>query len=172
MIQPNELRVGNIVKYAESVYKFAGEETTIGDIIIGETDFYDPIPITDEWLLKFGLKNSLLLIKNDSGLLEIWDTSEGIELCSVVEKDDICIFITIDHIKYVHQFQNLYFAITGKELIYHDAGHKLRIFSDGKEIANATATNMPVENLRKILPNISEPQEMTFTPYFNPGEEE
>lgn len=83
-----------------------------------------PIPITEEWLLKFGFK---------VGLNERDDEDDRIILhvyrnkISIAEKNKTFYFyITIEddtyynfkwvELKYVHQLQNLYFALTGEEL--------------------------------------------------------
>lgn len=72
-----------------------------------------PIPLTEEWLLKFGFKST------QSGMMFILKDKNGNNF--TIESDSISFsarFI-IDHyceIKYVHQLQNLYFALTGEEL--------------------------------------------------------
>jgi hypothetical protein len=73
-----------------------------------------PIPLTEEWLLKFGFAKTengwlALDICNDWSYL-YWERLAGLELS--VNKYQI----TMPHIKYVHQLQNLYFALTGEEL--------------------------------------------------------
>ena len=66
-----------------------------------------PIPLTEEWLVKFGFYKDKLEV----GLYHF---------------NDLEIFLPnyftwktqfIDNIKYVHQLQNLYFALTNEELI-------------------------------------------------------
>ena len=70
---------------------------------------YQPIPLTEEWLMKFGFEN--------------WDKNKWIDSNSVltISKNGdnfLCLFnqrhIDIFH---VHQLQNLYFGITGEDLI-------------------------------------------------------
>lgn len=71
-----------------------------------------PIPLTEEWLLKFGF------IKMD------WTENENCyEKSFVLQKDDKEGYnlmdndvATLQQFKYVHQLQNLYFALTGEEL--------------------------------------------------------
>jgi hypothetical protein len=69
---------------------------------------YQPIPLTEEWLLKFGFEN--------------WDKNKWIDSNSVLSisknEDNFLCFFNQRHIDifYVHQLQNLYFAITGEEL--------------------------------------------------------
>lgn len=81
-----------------------------------------PIPLTEEWLLKFGFKpNILTFIYNN---IEVaFDSKKYLRLCgySFISGDEYPIPSSnkcfIKPIKYVHQLQNLYFALCGKELI-------------------------------------------------------
>lgn len=71
-----------------------------------------PIPITEEWLLKFGFKEYSLT--PDCYFTDIFDsiykTNEGFFYSNYEPSGKI-------KIDFVHQLQNLYFALTGKELI-------------------------------------------------------
>ena len=67
-----------------------------------------PIPLTEGWLLKFGAYNSLYMRYLDFGYFDIYKLNE----VWYVEKEGV----TLCELKYVHQFQNLYFALTGEEL--------------------------------------------------------
>ena len=73
----------------------------------------NPIPLTDEWLVKFGFDKSgykdievdeIFMYKNGSASIGGWDA------CC----DSHCYHVKI---RYVHQLQNLYFSLTGKEFI-------------------------------------------------------
>ena len=105
-MKANELRIGNWVLINTMITKI-NMARYIGDIdddkIIAE-----PIPLTEEWLLKFGLKtgyNHLFgFITKDYNTYYLED-GEGYN-------------ITSKPIEYVHQLQNLYFALTGEELKY------------------------------------------------------
>lgn len=71
-------------------------------------DFYidgmiEPIPLTEEWLLKFGFKP---FVKDF--------TKNGIIIHT--RKRGYVLRKSVPIIKYVHQLQNLYFALTGEEL--------------------------------------------------------
>jgi hypothetical protein len=72
----------------------------------------EPIQLTEEWLLKFGFEN--------------WDKNKWVDSNSVltISKNDdnfSCLINQRDvDILYVHQLQNLYFALTGKELTLKD----------------------------------------------------
>jgi len=74
---------------------------------------YKPIPLTEEWLLKFGFE------KRDGEVPENIDfVFKGFWIEQQTDVDDfICLntepFVSV---KYVHQLQNLYFALTGEEL--------------------------------------------------------
>lgn len=79
-----------------------------------------PIPLTKEWLLKFGFKRP----SPNSPMWEINKAGEG------MVKINYLYFTEYDHVthkvyqttcslvcfRYVHQLQNLYFALTGEEL--------------------------------------------------------
>jgi hypothetical protein len=119
-MKSTELRVGNIVKYAKGVYAFAGEETEIGNIIQGETDFYEPIPITEEWLLKFGFT------KDNYGTFYIKEFDKDKNWLWVkIQKDGIGVALNLfnekpitylNTIYFVHTLQNLFFALACEEL--------------------------------------------------------
>ena len=84
-------------------------------------DFFIPIPLTDEWLLKFGFKyvESYDNYKVKAG--DYWNSVkfyEGEWCYNNDDSDSGCYFLTT--IKYVHQLQNLYFALTGEELTTHN----------------------------------------------------
>lgn len=74
------------------------------------------IPLTEEWLLKFGFekqKNNWkrICICNDWTYL-YWERLAGLEVS--VNKHSIM----LPHINSVHQLQNLYYALTNEELNY------------------------------------------------------
>ena len=118
MIQANELRVGNLVTINETALHFdgAGKDETfciseIKEEVVKFKGFHtselysgiEPIPLTEEWLLKFGFKPFC----ND------WSKKA---LIIHTRKRGFVIKRSIPIIKSVHQLQNLYFALTGTEL--------------------------------------------------------
>lgn len=122
MIQANELRIGNLLEN-----RFSPENMDIWvmrkvDHTIFHTDiisnYYRPIPITVD------------LIKNCGIKIQVGDKTVGV-LIELTDDTDIEInffneaevrirlpedYISLPHIKYVHQLENLYYALTGKEL--------------------------------------------------------
>lgn len=147
-MKANELRIGNFVKYltlngnseilANGIYLFE----------LGELKLHE-IPLTEEWLLKFGFKKCLFFTKDvythENNTAHTSYRIDGYD-CNIFLKDLInslerqimrndivgghgfnvhaefkennCHIATI---YYVHQLQNLYFALQGEELIYNES---------------------------------------------------
>lgn len=119
MTNKNELRIGNYVSYSYKGNLCIMEIIEIGEIYCkckyGKIKFlacsYDeliPVPIDETWLTNFGYS---LITENNYAVLGhlIWKLEDRF-YCN---KNGI-------HIKYIHQLQNLYFALTGKELILNE----------------------------------------------------
>ena len=71
-----------------------------------------PIPLTEEWLLKFGFVNDgYSEWMKDRYTLDCEYTDKGVYNFVIDNRT----YLDID-IKHVHQLQNLYFALTGEEL--------------------------------------------------------
>jgi len=112
-MKANELRIGN---------KFILPNGEIGTISYHEIRLmsisldpinYKPIPLTEEWLLRFCFKK----VRYEKYAHEKLDK---LKAYPHVIKDGYGFYIqgayTLPNIKYVHQLQNLYFALTGEEL--------------------------------------------------------
>lgn len=117
-MEASELRIGNLIFENSRV-------ETVDDICNGYINPYlydgiepnyavqEPIPLTEEWLLKFGFvkqRNHFLRL-NLNGVFEEGDYLETFD----------CENFTFGYygglvVKHVHQLQNLYFALTGEEL--------------------------------------------------------
>jgi hypothetical protein len=76
---------------------------------------YHPIPLTEEWLLKFGFEKTMswTYVKDLVGKLKLVYYL-GEKGWSIGFKS----YSDFPNLKYVHQLQNLYFALTGEELTY------------------------------------------------------
>ena len=120
MIQAQELRIGNLVFDLDiTVYTIAN-----GIDIDGS---WNPIPFTEKWLLKFGFEKQdndidvwyQIEIK-DGFFLEYFKsmTYTSLILREVNNVVGDSLFYLPNIPKFVHELQNLYFALTQKELEY------------------------------------------------------
>jgi hypothetical protein len=111
-MKANEMRIGNW--YDENGATKQVNPNTIEAVWVAERIWCKPIPLTEEWLLKFGFKydtdNDKLCKSLHIDILS-FRASEG-HMCLQSQG-----YRTLyKHIKYVHQLQNLYFALTGEEI--------------------------------------------------------
>ncbi|MCC3214971.1 hypothetical protein LIV57_06775 [Chryseobacterium sp. X308] len=113
MIEPHELRIGNFVEVEN--YKIIQLEnihpkgTTKGDEIY-LSSMLKPIELSEHWLLKFGFKHTGGgFYTHLPSLIQACNVSD--KFYNVGFKDS-----NIGRFYYVHQLQNLYFALTGEEL--------------------------------------------------------
>lgn len=132
-MKANELRLGNLILNKEgkvetvyTLYKVEGYEGLINgyDGNAGIQPDYEhefkPIPLTEEWLIKLGFENNQIIcgeyimqvnVNMFSGTLE----KEPNWFISVVHESAHQKITVVK--QYFHQLQNLYFALTGEELI-------------------------------------------------------
>lgn len=133
-MKASELRLGNLVWF-----QITGETVKINGNDIADlansmdSEIFQPIPITEEWLVKFGFENIdtyynekqpykypiLLVYNKEPNMYELTITrtpsmyaDKGVETF-IFSPDDKGKNVFI---RYVHQLQNLYFALTGNEL--------------------------------------------------------
>jgi len=114
-MEANELRIGNYVELLGKVRKVecisnlpARKEMywlTCENMIDTKIIHFSPIPLTEEWLGKFNWNGYKPLHFNSNFEID----KQGRLYCNGDYKGV--------NINYVHQLQNLYFALTGKELI-------------------------------------------------------
>lgn len=133
-MKANELRIGNLVNH--SIY---GEcEVTALDyemICIQRNDSdikewfdledYEPITLTEEWLLKFGFEKKgyeweLFPCFEIQIIVFNQDTYNGVMFYTRTIHTDYVPIYCLNHINCVHQLQNLYFALTNEELTFKD----------------------------------------------------
>ena len=119
-ITARDLRIGNLIfdhecepHYfeVEQISKYVGSELWIayrkGSI---KTKTAEGIPLTEDWLLKFGFVNLQKEADNNGGLVElIHNNVIGYRFAPEGAYGH-------PEIKYVHQLQNLYYALTQTEL--------------------------------------------------------
>ena len=123
MIQPQELRIANYIEYNGEIIKLDG--SLFCCYIQNELEFpIKPIHITEEILLKFGFefrnnnKHYGWYLSVSQNRVLSWCHSKEISL--EFDTDDYYYNNTLFdfHCEYVHQLQNLYFALTGEELTF------------------------------------------------------
>jgi phosphotransferase system IIA component len=122
MITANELRTGNIVYLTKSNFKTVkGYQLDAFDIYkLSENDCSDvkPIIITREWLLKLRFKRKeRKSFSTGKEVLFYTYKLKGFTF-NTVQEQWYYKGVFLDDIKYVHQLQNLYFALTQKELTF------------------------------------------------------
>jgi hypothetical protein len=110
-MKASELRIGNYIQNSH------GAISNVGIVMLGGQYDYHPIPLTEEWLLKFGFEKKYQTFEfkglNIDGTVvhfsfDKWCSEYDIENCDFIEIPAEC--------KHVHQLQNLYFALTNEEL--------------------------------------------------------
>lgn len=134
MVKVNELRIGNYLTYKNPFMKdfeLAVVDSILSDGLMEginydfESEEYiklyeiNPIPLTEEWLIKFGFKKLMdgVIMRGyiDKFLLidcERFLNGEYEVYLKTIESG----FSKGTGYKYVHQLQNMYFALTGEEL--------------------------------------------------------
>lgn len=115
-MKATELRIGNHV-YRQSDKMVINRNSVYQiEVVTKQTESkYDPIPLTEEWLIKFGFHYS----DDDNEFLEL-ELMHKIKLYADNSNNFSTVVLRLKEneieIKSVHQLQNLYFALTGKEL--------------------------------------------------------
>ncbi len=146
MIQRAELRLGNLVSCDGNIYTVVSLSHTSMEVKISgdagnpDCDYlsFEPVALNAEWMKQFsGDDKGYLIIsemerESPSSNIRILSTVEGflhadgfLRVCayeyerypdgSSLVPDDV-ITLGYKHIRYVHQLQNLYHLLTGKEL--------------------------------------------------------
>jgi hypothetical protein len=132
----NELRIGNYVNLEYGgIYEVININSEGFDYVdlrkptfkaVGRFDINSikPIPLTEEWLLKCGFEKIIFgfstfydLYFNPRFVLRFYMIPNELDLI----QDDRKLSFKASHVLYVHQLQNLYFALSGKELVVSDA---------------------------------------------------
>jgi hypothetical protein len=117
-MESNELRIGNLVKWYDvsKVLELHSEKNEFDNVYIEceesfewtEYDKLIPIELTEEWLLKFGFISNPYQDRYEKDIIRI--------NCNKIKGFTELWIDGMPHIKYIHQLQNLYFALTGEEL--------------------------------------------------------
>jgi hypothetical protein len=131
-----ELRIGNLLQDDKSKVILKVIEVKENGALFYVTDRSkfpllhewkaEQIPLTEEWLIKFGFEfdgyneftKGDLLFDNEYTDKGEWNVIlKGVDIKPVESKNKyVCNYYPKAEIKYVHQLQNLYFALTNEEL--------------------------------------------------------
>lgn len=109
MIQANELRIGNWLLFTDFPVYNNPVQVRQGELKQEWLDWFaKPIPLTPEILEKCGFEN--------------WDKNKYSNdiLCLTINGEGFLYLANQRHVNifYLHQLQNLYFALTGEELTF------------------------------------------------------
>lgn len=130
MIEARELRIGNIVLEGSDIDKHefvtAAINSLTGTVInihddISQLEYLEPIPLTEDWLLRFGFDNNGCIhlgIDKSSWTLQI--TKQGD--CIIYSQDNE-ISCALRNIQFVHEAQNVYFVLKKEELTLNNETH-------------------------------------------------
>jgi hypothetical protein len=126
MIKASELRIGNLVERFDFGVvngidlqpKWVLHEILSVDIVeVGMYhDHYRPVPLSEDWLLKFGFTNNGGMGYKAPTNTSYWWFSLRNGFIPSIWSDRTIPSDGYMGCKYVHQLQNLYFALTGIEL--------------------------------------------------------
>lgn len=133
-MKASELRLGNIVYYKNKQYEVYGRISPVEiDLDSESRDEHIPnvnlckvqgIPLTEEWLLKCGFKVKHMMDTQKYQIIVFHNLKMGylsfdFSLCinDTNEYSHLDNLVSISKpMKYLHQLQNLYYALTGEEL--------------------------------------------------------
>ena len=119
-LRAQDLRIGNLVIINQNTEFEKVHEVIWHDLGLDKTPFA-PIPLTEQWLLRGGFvkkenkyeSTSLCLIRNGLSKTDWFNVYSHIS-------GDFYSKYPITTVTYVHQLQNLHFALTGQELEFKD----------------------------------------------------
>jgi hypothetical protein len=160
-MEAKEIRIGNLFRFGVNVITIQSiHQVTIKNAVDGKRPWHvyvsgfidadphycidgykiEPIPITKEWLLSFGFKDTIAehtkqIDLVDFGLQKLGVTiSEEKNIISIGDyysgKEEIVILTTSPFL-FVHQLQNLFFSIKGTELVLAVAGSEIKKVPSG-----------------------------------------
>lgn len=125
-LTPYDLRLGNMLTFQDKIFTVAGlsnpQQVRLYDGMGADQwefiDTLNPIPLTEEWLLKLGFK------KDTEFMGKVLELDCGVSFG--ISDDNLlyyfgnleCFWVDIlAEAKYLHQLQNIVFSLTGTELI-------------------------------------------------------
>lgn len=110
-MKATELRIGNYV-YRQSDKMIVNRNSIYQiEVVTRQTENkYEPIPLTNEWLINFGFEKSedVSIFSKDDIYIGFRQNGDFEPLCQGLQYGN--------SLKYVHQLQNLFFALTEEDL--------------------------------------------------------
>ena len=125
-----ELRINNWVQFKHTETPV---RVILGDFVMAREykderlDDYEPIPLTEEWLVKFGFEKH-----GDWYCKPNYFEDLNVSLVHRKTTHGSADEITVKHPEHIHSLQNLYFALTGEELKQKEMNR----LKEGKVISN------------------------------------
>ena len=115
-MKATELRIGNYIEFCDneswSLHIVVPKDLHVMHMLDSDlSESYRPIPLTKQWLRKFGF--------DYEGKTFHWYTKGKVSISFTEGRMVLDIGVSYNQFKipeYVHQLQNLYFALTGEEL--------------------------------------------------------
>jgi hypothetical protein len=134
-MEAEELRIGNLVEYKLmycDVFEIKTKTISVTAASYAENfedkiEEFKPILLTKEWLLKFGFINIVIRSHTKWFRMDVLSTRFYLRPCfsggfywgfDMNEAEKECEFNDVREFKYVHELQNFYYIITGKELTH------------------------------------------------------
>ena len=117
-MKASDLRIGNIVQNKDGVEEAINSIFLYGPLesINDESSTYQPIRLTNQWVNKLGFVHEEPYVNKDYKV-DIFKLSNfEVKFASFGECKVLYDGKTLKHIEYVHQLQNLFFALKGIEL--------------------------------------------------------
>ena len=114
---PTELseKYDKVLRIYDNVIQWNSISDDISYYSATDINYVDPIPITEEWLLSFGFKKSAAEKYRKFSFVIDWWYDSNKYMYGWIDFDNVLLAPDIK-IEYVHQLQNLYYALTGEEL--------------------------------------------------------
>lgn len=118
MIEVNELRIGNFIKVDDLPIEQVTLETFATLLRFPATlSCFNAVPLSEEWLLKFGFKKIVweesIRYEKDYKTVKYYSWNETFQWQSNDGFDEV-------KLEFVHELQNLFFAMMGEELILNN----------------------------------------------------
>tara|TARA_R110000772_G_scaffold36098_6_gene86688 strand:+ start:8842 stop:9192 length:351 start_codon:yes stop_codon:yes gene_type:complete len=114
-MKASDLRIGNWVNLNNKDVQVKCRDITVLEYWEKKpneksTEYFKPIPLTEEWLLKFGFNVKMGSVSHNHSYIK-----DRIIIKNLLRGG---FYYDETNIKHVHQLQNLYHALTQKELSY------------------------------------------------------